>query len=480
MGMPGSITLDGTTVRNMLGLIQGSRIDVDTYITDVSLVEDDTGLDISLSIGTEARDGVPVEEIKRELFSRLTARPDTEVRLMLDQPPARRILARQSEIPGFGWARFEPAPLEHPVRVESFPASTEMAAPTVTVTNDLVTVVVDPADGTFSIDGLPGYGRLIDSGDHGDTYNYSPPTVDSVVDRPDAVEVEAGDRGPIRSTFTWPDRVDEAGTHRVGAHPVPVVTTLEVRADDPVVRVHTEFVNPSRDHRVRVLLPLPRPAATSRAECAFDVVERGLTAEGRPEEFGTPTFPSHRFVSSGGLTVVHEGLLEYELVDIDEDDGPGSARATALALTLLRATGMLSRLGMSTRPLSAGPLTPLEGPQMIGPMAVSYALGVGDIDPYRMADDVLVPLVTTASFGGGRRADQGSALTVRGAEVSAVRRQGGLLELRVFNPHDNATTVEVPERTGVLFDLRGLPVAPFEGSFELGAHGIATFRLDGG
>jgi mannosylglycerate hydrolase len=209
-------------------------------------------------------------------------------------------------------------------------------------------------------------------------------------------------------------------------------------------------------------------------------VERGLSAEGRAEEFGTPTFPSHRFVSSGGLTVVHEGLLEYELVSIDEHDGPGSARATALALTLLRATGMLSRLGMSTRPLPAGPLTPLEGPQMIGAVAVSYALGVGDIDPYRMADDVLVPLVTTASFGGGHRADQGSSLTVRGAEVSAVRRQGGLLELRVFNPYDTATTVEVPERTGVLFDLRGLPIAAFEGSFELGAHGIATFRLDGG
>jgi mannosylglycerate hydrolase len=486
MGMPGSITLDGTTVRNMLGLIQGSRIDVDTYITDVTLVEDDTGLDISLSIGTEARDGVPVEEIKRELFSRLTARPDTEVRLMLDQPPARRILARQSEVPGFGWSRFEPAPLEHPVRVESDPTPSDTTPPVVTVTNGLVTVAVDPGDGTFSVDDLPGYGRLVDSGDHGDTYNYSPPTSDSVVDRPDAVEVEIGDRGPvratvtIRSTFTWPDRVNEAGTSRVGGHPVPVVTTLEVRADDPVVRVHTEFVNPSRDHRVRVLLPLPRPAATSRAECAFDVVERGLTAEGRPEEFGTPTFPSHRFVSSGGLTVVHEGLLEYELVDITEDDGPKSARATALALTLLRATGMLSRLGMSTRPLSAGPLIPLEGPQMIGPIAVSYALGVGDIDPYRMADDVLLPLVTTASFGGGQRADQGSALTVRGAEVSAVRRQGSLLELRVFNPHDTATTVEVPERTGVLFDLRGLPVAAFEGSFELGAHGIATFRLDGG
>ena len=59
----------------MLGLIQGSRIDNDTYITDVSLAEDDTGLDITIVIGTEPRDGVPVEEIKRELYTRLTARP---------------------------------------------------------------------------------------------------------------------------------------------------------------------------------------------------------------------------------------------------------------------------------------------------------------------------------------------------------------------------------------------------------------------
>ncbi len=160
----------------MLGLIQGARIDNDAYITDVSLAEDDTGLDVTMVIGTEPRDGVPVEEIKRELYTRLTARPDTEVRLTLDQPPVRRILARQDDVPGFGWARFEPAALAHPVRVEGD------ATGGVTLANGLVTVVVDAADGTFSLDGVPGYGRLVDGGDHGDTYNYSPPRVDTVVD----------------------------------------------------------------------------------------------------------------------------------------------------------------------------------------------------------------------------------------------------------------------------------------------------------
>ena len=49
--------------------------------------------------------------------------------------------------------------------------------------------------GTYAIDtdgGLrvAGLGRLVDGGDGGDTYNYSPPAADRVVDRPDAVRVD--------------------------------------------------------------------------------------------------------------------------------------------------------------------------------------------------------------------------------------------------------------------------------------------------
>jgi hypothetical protein len=268
-----------------------------------------------------------------------------------------------------------------------------------------------------------------------------------------------------------------------------VVTTLELRADEGVVRVDTRFVNPSRDHRLRVHLPLPEPASTSQAECAFTVVERGLTAEGRPDETGIPTFPSHRFVTSGGLTVVHEGLLEYELVDI-EGGGPeaggadgtqaaGRAKASTLALTLLRATGMLSRLGMSLRPLPAGPMMAIEGPQLLGPVEVHYALAVGDVDPYRMATEVIDPLLIAGSFGGGDRSGHGSTLSVRGAQVSSVRRSGGQVEVRVFNPTPTSTTVEIAGRSGWLVDLRGRPVTPFEGGFELRSQGIATARLDG-
>ncbi|HVB94830.1 MAG TPA: hypothetical protein VND67_10935, partial [Acidimicrobiales bacterium] len=121
---------------------------------------------------------------------------------------------------------------------------------------------------------------------------------------------------------------------------------------------------------------------------------------------------------------------------------------------------------------------PIEGPQMIGRVEARYALSVETADPYRLADDVLLPLVPVGSFGGGNRASSGSPLTVRGAEVSSVRREAGALELRVFNPKDRPTVVEVDSRSGWLVDLRGRPLEPFDGSFELRAHGIATLRLD--
>jgi len=67
---------------------------------------------------------------------------------------------------------------------------------------------------------------------------------------------------------------------------------------------------------------------------------------------------------------------------------------------------------------------------------------------------------------------------VTGAEVSAVRRVAGRLEVRVFNPTDEWTAVRVDGRTGWLVDLRGRAVERFTGSFDLRPHGIQTIALD--
>jgi Glycosyl hydrolases family 38 N-terminal domain/Alpha mannosidase middle domain len=472
-GIPGSMILDADTVRTVLGMMQGPRISDDAWIHDVRIEDTEEGIDITIAVGTEEKPDVPIAEAKQDVFTRLGARPEAVIRVAMDQPSTRRIAARTSEVPGYGWVPFDAAPLEHP-------AEATESDQAVALSNGLVRVEIDRTTGTFSLDGIAGYGRLVDGGDLGDSYNYSPPRQDSLVEEPESVTVRVDEGGPVRSraritaTYVWPDHVDGSSQARVGEHRVAVDTDVELRADESTVRVTTTFVNPSGDHRLRVHLPLPEPATRSEAESAFTIVTRGLTAEGRADEFGLPTAPATRFVRAGRLTVAHEGVCEYELIDVE-----GGA-ATTMALTVLRSTGMLSRLGMAYRPLPAGPITPVEGLQMRGKrVTLRYALAVGCDDPYRLADDVLLPLEAVATLGGGTRASSGTELTVDGAEVSALHRVAGVLEARVFNPHPEPAVVSIPGRSGWLVDLRGYPIESFEGSFDLGPFGIATARLRG-
>jgi mannosylglycerate hydrolase len=474
-GQPGQMVLDADMVRTIFGMLESPQIDHDSWLHDIIIEEDEEAIDITFSVGPEERYDAPIAKARRDVYARLDARPDAVIRFGLDQPATRRVLAHVAEVPGYGWQPFEPTALSHPVAVSA-------PGESVALSNGLVTVEVDETHGTFSLDGRAGYGRLVDGGDLGDSYNYSPPRNDTLVDTPDTVEARITERGPVRArvvitaTYSWPDHIDASTQSRVGEQSAKTETTLELRADEPAVRVTTRLVNPSRDHRLRVHLPLPEPARTSQAESAFAVVERGLTAEGRKEEFGLPTAPARRFVSAGNLTVVHDGVCEYELIDVTTT--PLGDAASTLALTVLRSTGMLSRAGMTYRPFPAGPLLPVEGLQMAGrPISLHYALAVGVDDPYALADDILLPLEVLVSPGGGIRPPTGSALSISGAEVSAVRRDGGLHEVRIFNPRPEPTTVSTEGRGGWLVDLRGHPETPFEGSFELRPFEVATARL---
>ncbi|MDQ6695901.1 MAG: alpha-mannosidase [Actinomycetota bacterium] len=478
-----------STTRQFLGELVVRAVQENPFIHDVTFDEGTSdGGGGGLTVTLHADGGQPVQLRTGPLRDRLAelaaADPDGVVDVVPLRRPTQKILARVSEVPGFGWRAWEPAELDvDPVQVTDAADGADRPV----LTNGLVTVTVDPDDATYSINGLAGLGRLVDDGDAGDTYNWSPPGDQLSVDHPEQVTVTVIERGPLRArlvidaTYRWPERID--GDRRVGEVVVPVRTTLELRCGEDVLRVAIELDNRSKDHRLRAWFPLPTPAQTSQAECAFAVVERGLSAEGGPNEVGLPTFPSRRFVSAGGLTVVHDGLPEYELVDIRAGVDRDPA-AHALALTLLRCTGVISAGPMAMRSLPAGPPTPAPGAQMAGPQRVELALHVGHRNPFAVADDVLLPLIAVRPRGastttGSRGPTTGSALGISGAEVSSVTRTAGnRLEVRVFNPTGSDTVVDVPGRAGWLVDLRGRASEPFHDSFALRAGGIQTVVLD--
>ncbi len=309
--------LDTETVRTILKQLQGPQIEHDAWLQDIAVEEDDDGISVLFSVGPEERRNVPIAQAKRDIVARMEARPDAAIRLGLDQRPTRRIVARVDEVAGYGWRPFQPVPAVHP-------ATASGPGEPVALSNGLVSIEVDEQAGTFSLNGIgPATAGWWTAGTWvTPTTTHPPQRTASWTHR---MRWPSGSSSPAPCGPGWssppptcsPTTSTGGSKARVGTQATEIETILELRADEPALRVTTSFVNQSRDHRLRVHLPLPRPAETSQAECAFAVVERGLTAEGGPDEFGLPTAPARRFVSAGGLTVVHDGVCEYELVDID-------------------------------------------------------------------------------------------------------------------------------------------------------------------
>ena len=230
------------------------------------------------------------------------------------------------------------------------------------------------ADGTHAA----GLGVIVDGGDLGDEYNYAPPGRDRVVDSPDEIWNRERWNGPLTGSlesvrwFNWPTHGVPAGTSGPDAvstraeavHTTELSTRVELRHGEPFVRLTVAFDNRGDDHRVRLHLPLPRPAARSHAEGQFAVADRPLHAEGGFGERPVPTFPAYGWVAAGGLAVLLDHVSEYELVD----DG------RTLALTLLRSVGLLSRNDNAWREEPAGPQLPTPGAQCHGVRTVELGL----------------------------------------------------------------------------------------------------------
>jgi hypothetical protein len=431
---------------------------------------------------------VDLQEIRDTIAAHIGGQRPVRLRRM--HAPSHTVAVDVGPVPGFGWT------------VGTLAAGTGPEGPVRatdrSLENGLLRVDV-VADGTLTLttaDGLTiqGANRLVDGGDGGDTYSYSPPQSDHLVETPTAVRVRAEELGSVRGClvierdYEWPTAAignERSCSERTATtETVTVTSRVILQAHEPFVRVTTSFANPCRDHRLRMHVPLPAPVDHSSAECSFTVVERGLTTEGGPNEAPLPTWVSRRFVDASdgraGVAVLHDGLLEYELVD----DG------AELALTLLRAVGYLSRSEMLLRPNPAGPLMPVSGAQLQRTMHCDYAIYPhrGDwsaADLFRAADGFLVPTLSGSlePHLDAALPTSHAALSVTGAVVSSVTRSTtGAMVVRVFNPGPTLSTLAIAvgdtPASGMVINLRDRELGPFSGTAPLRGGEILTIRLD--
>jgi mannosylglycerate hydrolase len=446
----------------------GEMISWTTGMGNVEMaLADDGDIDVVVLMDDSPGPQQATSLVTARLAELCAARPTATVRAVKQEFVRTVVPTYVRDVPGFGWAPAAPAEVA-PVTLSSNG-----------LTNGLVTVTMS-SDGTFAINGRPGFGRLVDGGDAGDTYNYSPPLTDKVVTGwSGGHTVTVSESSPARSSWRIEgmmriaESCDEAGTKRIGDRQLHVAITIELRAGERFVRTSFTIDNQSDDHRLRMHLPLLTPSSASQAECAFTVVERGLIGEGGPTERAMGTYPARRFVQAGGLTVAHEGVTEYELVDVRD------GAAHELALTLIRATGYLSRGPMTYRPLPAGPIDRLHGSQMRGTHTFRFAISVEpETNGYALADDAFTPLLLTNAAALGSAPARGTGLSVTGAEVSAVQRRAGRVEVRVFNPTNVPTVARIEGRRGQVVDLRGRSLEGFDETITLNPHQIATISLN--
>jgi alpha-mannosidase len=305
--------------------------------------------------------------------------------------------------------------------------------------------------------GLEPLVHVEDVGDAGDLYTHSAVSPQVVAAR--AARVELVHPGPLRAelrswwTLDVPRSSDRAGrsSDRVRLE-IELSFTLDAGARH--LGVSIRGTNEARDHRLRIAFASGIANGDVHADAAFGVVRRErITAS--PEavrmEQPPPTAPLHRYVTvsdqSSGMTLVSDGLAEVEVAS----DG-------AIAVTLVRAVGELSRIDLPERPGNAGWPVATPEAQSLGPFAARFAIlphgprteqTIADIE--RSADDVLLPVAgralrsalhVPAPFGGVELLGDGLAVS-----ACTESEDGAWLVLRCVNLLDRA--VEGAWRLGV-------------------------------
>jgi mannosylglycerate hydrolase len=277
--------------------------------------------------------------------------------------------------------------------------------------------------------------RIVRGGDAGDSYNYAPPPDDVLVEAALDERFVTIEEGPVR-------RIDVLHrTYMWDGLRVETQTRFEQRADEPFVRVRIEFDNPCDDQRVRVHVPLREPADRSYAEGQFGIVERGLEPEGGYGEVAIPTYPASAFVAAGGIALLLDHVTEYEVV------------GNELALTVLRSTGLISRIHHPWREDPAGPALPIPAAQMRGAQSFAFAYLPSDEALLEQAERYRHPFMTahgTAEDGDLR------------SRTGPVLESGPNVVLTAYQPGRARIVNEGPDPQAVCFAGQQLELRPWE------------------
>ncbi|OAT33482.1 alpha-mannosidase [Buttiauxella ferragutiae ATCC 51602] len=216
--------------------------------------------------------------------------------------------------------------------------------------------------------------QLVDGGDAGDNYNYSPPFDDWLINSNGFLTSISGTQGALQSalTLSWKIAVpqDLAARREQRADAVLDITMTITLADSNAwLDVAISVNNTVRDHRLQVLLPTAAQSHIHFADQPFGLIERqnlpsemAVWQDEQWTEAPVALYPMQSQVmmydAQRGLCAVTEGLREYQIPQNRQD---------VIAVTLLRSVGWLGQANMPYRPgRASGMVLPSPDSQIQG------------------------------------------------------------------------------------------------------------------
>lgn len=221
-----------------------------------------------------------------------------------------------------------------------------------------------------------------ESGDEGDTYDYSPAYFDSIHHLFFETAEVAIQSGKFLSTMSvtgsWfvPKDLEARKAQKVDTE-IEYTLTLSLKNDSKRVDMKLSVNNQALDHRMRLVVKTPVKSQVSYADTLFGIVERNnhdphihdWRELGWKEE-PTEIYPMIHYANTHDLetswTVMSKGIKEYQVIDSD------------MYITLFRGVGFLGRPELLRRPGDASGnqfrYIPTPDSQLLGTLEMELSL----------------------------------------------------------------------------------------------------------
>lgn len=222
---------------------------------------------------------------------------------------------------------------------------------------------------------------FVDYLDDGDTYNFG------------AVKDDKGVAGTILdSEILRKGEIQNALLVKVDVKGIVYNVEIALNRNSDLLNFKIDWQNTEKNHLLQVQFNLKEKITKTYSQCMGEIVEREFEPDYEirkhlPKKKGieakTNVAPMQKYVNAQGFEVVTKGLFEYEVV------------GNKLALTLLRAIGIISNPKNPARSTPAGPPLTVEDAQLLQKNRVVFAIGFDDYKNYKQAIQKVYPYVIT-------------------------------------------------------------------------------------